>query len=201
MNDNKDAAVILLFVVPASEVRPLLMRTMVSSLSEASLLAEEPSLPKSRQRGIPFTVECLSIDALETLLKLKEQFAQVLVLHREDIGKSSGGAQNPELEMLLDIRDHTEGFLDAVLDPSLAEAAADGPDPGPLSPREMEVLALLMQDASNELLSESLSISLNTVKTHVKSIMRKLNTHNRAQTALVGRIVFGTSAADWDSSG
>ena len=55
-----------------------------------------------------------------------------------------------------------------------------------LSPREMEVLELLASCASNREVAESLSISINTVKTHVRHIMSKLKTKNRARTALVG---------------
>ncbi len=56
-----------------------------------------------------------------------------------------------------------------------------------LSPREMEVLELLAQGATNRQVSASLSISGNTVKTHVRHIMSKLQTNNRTRTALVGR--------------
>ena len=56
-----------------------------------------------------------------------------------------------------------------------------------LSKREAEVLRLLGEGADNRQLSAALCISHNTVKTHVKHIMRKLHTTNRTQMALVGR--------------
>ncbi len=56
-----------------------------------------------------------------------------------------------------------------------------------LSSRELEVLEMLAQGASNQQMTEVLSISEPTVKTHLSHIMRKLKTTNRTQTALVGK--------------
>jgi len=52
-----------------------------------------------------------------------------------------------------------------------------------LSPREGEVLQLVAQGATNKEISESLFISENTVKTHLKSLMEKLHLANRSQAA------------------
>ncbi len=52
-----------------------------------------------------------------------------------------------------------------------------------LSPREGEVLQLVAQGASNKKIADSLFISENTVKTHLRSIMEKLHLANRSQAA------------------
>lgn len=52
-----------------------------------------------------------------------------------------------------------------------------------LSPREMEVLQLVANGASNKEIGDSLFISENTVKTHLRSIMEKLHLANRSQAA------------------
>jgi len=52
-----------------------------------------------------------------------------------------------------------------------------------LSPREGEVLQLVAQGASNKKIAESLFISENTVKTHLRNIMEKLHLVNRSQAA------------------
>ena len=57
----------------------------------------------------------------------------------------------------------------------------------------MEILALIVEGVSNNELSKTLSISCNTVKSHMRNIMRKLRTTDRNQTAVVGRIIFGGS--------
>ncbi len=52
-----------------------------------------------------------------------------------------------------------------------------------LSPREAEVLQLVSQGATNKEIADSLFISENTVKTHLRSIMEKLHLANRSQAA------------------
>ncbi|MCP4544202.1 MAG: tetratricopeptide repeat protein [Chloroflexi bacterium] len=53
----------------------------------------------------------------------------------------------------------------------------------PLSEREMQVLRLIVMGLSNREITESLCVSINTIKTHVKTIYGKLNVHNRVQAA------------------
>jgi DNA-binding NarL/FixJ family response regulator len=50
-----------------------------------------------------------------------------------------------------------------------------------LSPRESEVLALLSTGMSNRDMAESLYVSENTIRTHLKGVFRKLGVHNRSQ--------------------
>jgi len=52
-----------------------------------------------------------------------------------------------------------------------------------LSPREDEVLRLVAQGATNKEIGDSLFISENTVKTHLRNIMDKLHLANRSQAA------------------
>jgi LuxR family transcriptional regulator, maltose regulon positive regulatory protein len=52
---------------------------------------------------------------------------------------------------------------------------------GGLSNREIDTLKLLANDLSNQEIAEKLFISLNTVKTHVKNILLKLEAENRLQ--------------------
>ncbi len=52
-----------------------------------------------------------------------------------------------------------------------------------LSPREGEVLQLVAKGATNKEIADSLFISENTVKTHLRSIMEKLHLANRSQAA------------------
>ena len=54
---------------------------------------------------------------------------------------------------------------------------------GNLSPREMEVLQLVAQGATNKEIADCLFISENTVKTHLRNIMEKLHLVNRSQAA------------------
>jgi DNA-binding NarL/FixJ family response regulator len=52
-----------------------------------------------------------------------------------------------------------------------------------LSERELLVLRLVASGAGNQEIAEKLSISVNTVKTHLKNILEKLQLENRTQAA------------------
>lgn len=52
-----------------------------------------------------------------------------------------------------------------------------------LSGREVEILVMLSQGAPNKVLAQDLEISGETVKVHVKAILRKLHLRNRTQAA------------------
>jgi DNA-binding NarL/FixJ family response regulator len=55
----------------------------------------------------------------------------------------------------------------------------------PLSPREMEILILITQGASNKEIAYTLGISRQTVKNHMSSVLRKLGVEDRTQAAVL----------------
>lgn len=56
-----------------------------------------------------------------------------------------------------------------------------------LSPREIEILKLLAEGASNRKIAERLGLAEGTVKNHVSNILSKLQTENRTQAAHLAR--------------
>ena len=56
---------------------------------------------------------------------------------------------------------------------------------GRISPREREVLALVVAGRSNKEIAETLFVSPFTVKAHVASLLNKLDAGNRAQLAII----------------
>jgi DNA-binding NarL/FixJ family response regulator len=54
-----------------------------------------------------------------------------------------------------------------------------------LSPRELEILNLLVEGRTNPEIAQRLYISLSTVKAHIRSIMNKLAVDDRVQAAVV----------------
>ncbi len=61
----------------------------------------------------------------------------------------------------------------------IAPAAVPPGDPVGLTPREVEVLALLAEGASNKLVARRLGISVHTAKFHVGSLLDKLDATGR----------------------
>lgn len=89
------------------------------------------------------------------------------------VGKES------QLEMLVRaIRMVSEGkrFIDPTLAADLLEADREG-----LSPREQEILQCLGEGKSNKVIAFELGITQETVKTHVASILRKLEATSRTE--------------------
>ncbi|MCZ7544242.1 MAG: LuxR C-terminal-related transcriptional regulator [Anaerolineae bacterium] len=66
------------------------------------------------------------------------------------------------------------------------EPRVDG-DIGSLSERELEVLRLIADGASNREIAQTLVISVGTVKKHVNNIFLKLDAHSRTQVIAVAR--------------
>ena len=53
-----------------------------------------------------------------------------------------------------------------------------------LTPRQTEVLALLLQGKPNKLIARELHLSVETVKDHVAAVLRALNVSTRTQAVL-----------------
>ena len=64
-----------------------------------------------------------------------------------------------------------------------ADARAGTPEDDSLTARELEVLRLVARGASNLQIADELVISVNTVKSHLKNILAKLQLENRTQVA------------------
>ena len=76
----------------------------------------------------------------------------------------------------------TARLLDNFVAPSAAAAPEQPIDP--LTDREEEVLLAVASGRTNQEVSDELFISLSTVKTHIASLMNKLNARNRVEIAI-----------------
>ena len=66
----------------------------------------------------------------------------------------------------------------------LVEGRAAAPIFAPLSPREAEILHHIAQGASNKEVAFALSLSEQTVKNHMSSVLRKLAVNDRTQAVV-----------------
>ncbi|MDF2627584.1 MAG: chemotaxis protein CheY [Symbiobacteriaceae bacterium] len=66
-------------------------------------------------------------------------------------------------------------------EPAEAGPGAEGGERGHLTPREMQILALIAEGATNKEIGQRIFLAENTVKNHLKHILSKLQVENRAQ--------------------
>jgi LuxR family transcriptional regulator, maltose regulon positive regulatory protein len=87
----------------------------------------------------------------------------------------------PHIVRLISISDLRSGFRGVVLKRArqALSAAAGGELADPLTDREMEVLSYLPSRSTNTELAERCFVSVNTIKTHMAHIYRKLDVANR----------------------
>ncbi len=74
------------------------------------------------------------------------------------------------------------GFLDYLAN---ADAEHSHPRFNELSPREQEVLALLVQGMSDQEIAQALFLSVRTIQSHLNHLYEKLNVHTRTEAAVV----------------
>jgi LuxR family maltose regulon positive regulatory protein len=78
-------------------------------------------------------------------------------------------------------------FAQYHLELGAASASVPAPSLSPLSPQEQRVLRLLVVGYSNPEIAEALVVSINTVKTQVRSVYQKLNVKSRKEARAVVR--------------
>lgn len=95
-------------------------------------------------------------------------------------------ASGPLVEQLQTHADHSDAGPSASEDsgPRVADRAKRADDVSELTPREMEVLQLIVEGADNVAIGQALSISPHTVKQYVANIFKKLGVRSRVQAAV-----------------
>lgn len=156
-------------------------------------------------------IQMPGIDGLETTRKIKQilpDTAIVMLTIRDDDEKLFEaikiGAQGYLLktinseEMLAMLRRAVEGA--AAISPSMAGRVLiefqrmsklipldDEVDVETLTPREREVLGLAAKGAADKEIAEQLTISLHTVKSHMRNVLSKLQVNSRHEAARLAR--------------
>lgn len=105
-------------------------------------------------------------------------------------------AENPAVEAIRalasiiedgSIRAHITSDVDGPKAPADMKPSPDvhtDPSAAGLSPRELEILEFVMKGDSNKHIARRLAIAEPTVKSHIKSILRKIHARNRFEAAM-----------------
>ena len=147
-----------------------------------------------------------TIDGVQATKRIKRQFPHVtviLLVERVDqetmvkailVGADGYLSKHVSSVELLQLLRNLNAEQD-IESPSLAErtlveyrraasqAAANHPSLAYLTPRELEVLQLMANEATDREIAQCLHLSIHTVKRHVSSILDKLNVRNRREAA------------------
>lgn len=76
-------------------------------------------------------------------------------------------------------------FMDSIHEMRGAASDSEALDCASLTPREQQIIHLLRCGKANKAIAHELAISLSTVKVHVHNIMKKSNSRNRTEVALL----------------
>ncbi len=139
------------------------------------------------------------MDGIQTVQELRERKCKLPILmltisQQEDdlLGALSAGANGyllkdtepEELRRSINLMVDGKSILSPDVTGTVLRALTHGPSSGgnnPLSDRELEVLACLAEGMTTNQIGSQLFISENTVKTHIRHILEKLEASNRTE--------------------
>src|SRR5205807_3528816 len=131
--------------------------------------------------GLIATRKILESMPEQAILMLSMHSEETLVRQALEAGARGYILKNAvDLELPAAIRKVAEG--QQVLDPQVARRASlKGERNGGLTPREMEILQLIVDGKSNKEIADQLGLSVNTVAVHRANIMDALGIHKAAE--------------------
>jgi DNA-binding NarL/FixJ family response regulator len=131
--------------------------------------------------GLAATRQILEASPQQAILMLSMHSEETLVRQALDAGARGYVLKNAvDLELPAAIRKVAAGKL--VLDPQVARRAVlKGERNGGLTPRELEILQLIVDGKSNKEIADQLNLSVNTVAVHRANIMDALGIHKAAE--------------------
>jgi DNA-binding NarL/FixJ family response regulator len=131
--------------------------------------------------GLIATRKILETTPSQAILMLSMHSEETLVRQALEAGARGYVLKNAvDLELPAAIRKVAEG--EQVLDPQVARRASlKGERNGGLTPRELEILQLIVDGKSNKEIADQLGLSANTVAVHRANIMDTLGIHKAAE--------------------
>jgi DNA-binding NarL/FixJ family response regulator len=131
--------------------------------------------------GLVATRRILEMSPQQAILMLSMHSEDTLVRQALDAGARGYILKNAvDLELPAAIRKVAAGEI--VLDPQVSKRAAlKGERNGGLTPRELQILQLIVDGKSNKEIADQLNLSANTVAVHRANIMDALGIHKTAE--------------------
>jgi LuxR family maltose regulon positive regulatory protein len=161
------------------------------------VLADEAPDSTLRDRIGALLVAAVARRRLGEVTAAAEAVEQALVLAEPEgacrIFLDGGPGVRSAMTVLVPPTSRCAGFAGRILErfdaqlPRLAGGAPGGPAELPLTSSELAVLRFLPSHMTNQEIAEALFLSINTVKTHLRSAYRKLGVANRRQAIARGR--------------
>ncbi|MEU5144426.1 helix-turn-helix transcriptional regulator [Streptomyces sp. NPDC021139] len=168
-----------------------------------------PVVVRRRVRGVLYgalrTAQPLGDRTLGAAVAAARDAEQALVLREEADellaasapGPAGGAAGGAAWEQVREAHAALRALAPRITDPALRDellracgllVAGDGPVPGPrLAPREVDVLACVAAGATNGEAAERLGVGAETVKSYLRSAMRKLGARTRTEAVASAR--------------
>lgn len=194
---------IRIFIVDDHDVVRLGLRTMLESEPDMTVVGMAGSSLEAIQKVPPLSPDILLTDlrmpgmsGVDMLLELRrhspELRAVVLTTYHSDedvFGAIRAGAKAYILKSS-SLEDVTEAIRkvhagESVIPPHIAHQLAERVSRQPLSAREMEILRMVARGMKNHEIAMQLSISSNTVRNHVVSLLEKLNVRDRTEATAI----------------
>jgi PAS domain S-box-containing protein len=157
--------------------------------------------------GVDWMIEWLNAAARELLGNVVgERFTTILAPESERAARDAftrklvGGAEATEYEAIFRTRDGTRvvaevssvvledgGSVVGVFGVAVPERELPPVDHDHLTPRQAEVLHRLGQGDSTEQIAERLGISRETVRNHIRDVLKRLDVHSRLEAVVAAR--------------
>ncbi len=163
----------------------------MDGLEATTIKEENPAisvLVVTAHEDTDYLLKAIKAGAAGYVLKDAPRHRLLNTIHRVLEGESP---LNQELAMQLirriaaDTERQPVPFHESLTGPPTPDRKCDeGPLVESLTPREVEVLGLLVVGKTNRQIAQEMYISLSTVKTHVERIIRKLEVSDRTQAAV-----------------
>lgn len=191
-------------------VRDALARTLrlIEPAAEVLEAGDFAALVRGVEQGLPdlalVDLHMPGMEGVAGLRQLRERFATLKIvvvsaesdpaLVRKVLGVGISGylpkTESPEVHLHA-LRLVLSG---AVFLPDLAlrdfrdgEAPVSRPDASGLTPRQLDVLQLLMRGQANKVIARELGLAEGTVKLHIAAILRTLQARNRTEAVVMAR--------------